>query len=461
MLTILDTLRGLQKAREHRFFDFNNFNVEEYEHFEQVENGDLNWVLDGKFVAFAGPHADREFSAGGYHTHRPDDYVPYFKKRNVTLVVRLNKSYYDAKRFTNHGIDHVDMYFLDGSNPPDHILARFLQRTEETPGAVAVHCKAGLGRTGTCIGCYMMKHYRVTAEETIGWLRIVRPGSVIGPQQQYLKDMQQRMWREGDIIRNKVQSTLPMVGSPSPSTREGSGSNSASTSRPGTSQSRDSAGTGGAGSFAPSTPQTSSRTGLTSAGGSASSRMSKLALSTPPLGGGSTASANILNSPGSPDRPSSRTSAPRITGASDPYGIASQGSSTKSSNGSVKYPTTADFRTPPVSPSAKTGTRETQHNTTLSSYFRGSSGSGKSSSSAAAAMASVSTPQDEKDGSQGDQLRQRRAMHMSASKSGAATPLDTAAPYSPSSSSNPAAMNSPGSPNRPRSRLGSLLGSWK
>lgn len=36
-LTILDTLRGLYKAREHRFFDFNNFDVEEYEHYEQVE----------------------------------------------------------------------------------------------------------------------------------------------------------------------------------------------------------------------------------------------------------------------------------------------------------------------------------------------------------------------------------------------------------------------------------------
>jgi len=53
-LTILDTLRGLLKAAQYKFFDFNNFNLAEYEHFEQVENGDLNWCVDNKFVMFAG-----------------------------------------------------------------------------------------------------------------------------------------------------------------------------------------------------------------------------------------------------------------------------------------------------------------------------------------------------------------------------------------------------------------------
>ena len=81
-----------------------------------------------------------------YGSFTPDDYVPYFKKKKVSLVVRLNKKYYDAKRFTAHGIDHIELYFLDGSNPPDHILAKFLQAAEATPGAVAVHCKAGLGK---------------------------------------------------------------------------------------------------------------------------------------------------------------------------------------------------------------------------------------------------------------------------------------------------------------------------
>ena len=30
---------------------------------------------------------------------------------------------------------------------------------------------AGLGRTGTLIACYMMKHYKFTAAECIAWIR--------------------------------------------------------------------------------------------------------------------------------------------------------------------------------------------------------------------------------------------------------------------------------------------------
>ena len=47
----------------------------------------------------------------------------------------------------------------------------FLQLCENEKGAIAVHCKAGLGRTGTNIAAYMMKHYQYTARETIAWCR--------------------------------------------------------------------------------------------------------------------------------------------------------------------------------------------------------------------------------------------------------------------------------------------------
>lgn len=53
----------------------------------QVENGDLNWLVDGKFLAFAGPHSRSEMTKEGYRTLTPRNYIPYFKKHNVTLVV--------------------------------------------------------------------------------------------------------------------------------------------------------------------------------------------------------------------------------------------------------------------------------------------------------------------------------------------------------------------------------------
>lgn len=209
-LTVLDCIRGLAKARAYGFFDFSSFDLKEYRFYEQVENGDLNWILYGKIVAFAGPERVRRVSPSGHYALTPSDLIPYFKKRNIGLVVRLNEKRYDERDFVTAGIDFCDSVYPDGSCPPMSTLRKVVAAFESVPSdkGFAVHCKAGLGRTGTMIGAYLMKHYRLTAAEAIGWMRICRPGMVIGPQQQFLEDIEQRMWHEGSVMTEKPARSL-------------------------------------------------------------------------------------------------------------------------------------------------------------------------------------------------------------------------------------------------------------
>jgi cell division cycle 14 len=66
----------------------------EYQYYEKVENGDLNWIIPGKFIAFSTP-VDNAPSQD--FTFSPDYYVPIFKKLGISMVVRLNTKEYDAE----------------------------------------------------------------------------------------------------------------------------------------------------------------------------------------------------------------------------------------------------------------------------------------------------------------------------------------------------------------------------
>ncbi len=66
---------------------------------------------------------------------------------------------------------------------------------------------AGLGRTGTLIALWMMKHHGLRADQCIGWLRIVRPGSVIGPQQAFLKACEKAKWDGNKLVLPQEQAS--------------------------------------------------------------------------------------------------------------------------------------------------------------------------------------------------------------------------------------------------------------
>ncbi|XP_063833713.1 dual specificity protein phosphatase CDC14AB-like isoform X1 [Ostrinia nubilalis] len=198
-ISLIDCLNAIKKARDLGFFNFQDFNYEEYDRLDKIQGGDLNWIVPAKFLAFIGPV---DCSVSLYHP--PEMYIDYFLENDVKIVIRLNKRLYDGNVFNNAGITHYDLFFPDGSCPPRNILFKFLQISEESDCAIAVHCKAGLGRTGSLIGCYLIKHYRMTSHEAIGWMRICRPGSVIGHQQGWLEQLEPWLIKQGNVYRKRT-----------------------------------------------------------------------------------------------------------------------------------------------------------------------------------------------------------------------------------------------------------------
>jgi cell division cycle 14 len=194
--------------------------------FERVDMGDFNWITPD-FLAFASPQhtpvhnispASAEWAAlpktvAEVQRHktlpRPfQNVLTHFHDRNIGLVVRLNSQLYSASYFTALGMQHIDMIFDDGTCPPLALVRKFVNMAHETitkkGKGIAVHCKAGLGRTGCLIGAYLLYRHNWTANELISYMRFMRPGMVVGPQQHWLHLHQhefRRWWYEDTMVK--------------------------------------------------------------------------------------------------------------------------------------------------------------------------------------------------------------------------------------------------------------------
>ena len=77
-----------------KWYDPDTFNLADYQHYEKVENGDMNWIIPKKFLALSTPV---DSSQSQDMTYTPDYYVPIFKKLGITAVFRLNNKEYDRE----------------------------------------------------------------------------------------------------------------------------------------------------------------------------------------------------------------------------------------------------------------------------------------------------------------------------------------------------------------------------
>lgn len=194
--------------------------------------GDFNWITPS-FVAFASPQHQptypiapsdplyaslpRSISAVKANRELPQPFrnvLSHFTERGVGLVVRLNSELYSPSYFTALGIKHLDMIFDDGTCPPLSLVRKFINLAHEMitvkRKGIAVHCKAGLGRTGCLIGAYLIYRYGFTANEMIAFMRFMRPGMVVGPQQHWLHLNQGtfREWWFEDTMREKIVASM-------------------------------------------------------------------------------------------------------------------------------------------------------------------------------------------------------------------------------------------------------------
>ncbi|RVX70920.1 Tyrosine-protein phosphatase cdcA [Exophiala mesophila] len=231
ILNIQDVVYGVWRAKEENLCQLKEFNLEEYERYERVDMGDFNWVSP-QFVAFASPQSEPvapiPITSPAYATlpscipeiksariGQPfKNVLTHFVQKDVGLVVRLNSELYCPTYFTALGIQHIDMIFEDGTCPALPVVRKFIKLAHDMIAknkSIAVHCKAGLGRTGCLIGAYLIYRHGFTANEVIAFMRFMRPGMVVGPQQHWLhlNQNQFREWYLEDQWKLKMELAKP------------------------------------------------------------------------------------------------------------------------------------------------------------------------------------------------------------------------------------------------------------
>lgn len=148
-----------------------------------VDEGDRSWIVPGKLLATSCPCSDASDALS------LERLLPLLRADGVNTLISLNFDiHYDRKVCSSFGIRQVELPFEDGGNPPDHVTQRFFDIMRSPGSVVALHCKAGLGRTGTLAAMYLAVDHSFSAREAIAWCRLCRPGCVIGPQQHFLEE---------------------------------------------------------------------------------------------------------------------------------------------------------------------------------------------------------------------------------------------------------------------------------
>lgn len=135
--------------------------------------------------------ADGSFMKSDAEQMAEECFVEFLRRCGVGRVVRLNFQA-ETKRaqtyeevFHPAGLTFGNFEFTDGKTPSEELLAKILEdlstwehRCGGQGPVVALHCKAGLGRTGVVAAAFATSLFNISGPAFHGWIRMCRPGTI-------------------------------------------------------------------------------------------------------------------------------------------------------------------------------------------------------------------------------------------------------------------------------------------
>ena len=150
------------------------------------KNSPLWWVVPGVLAGMPMPyvHQERRLNRGGPLNAYPDD-LPELYSAGIRAVVSLLNIPFDDSVFKSAGFAYLSLPIPDGAPPTMEQAIKFMQfviAQRSAQRAVAVHCQAGIGRTGTMIASYLITQGD-DAKTAIRRVRAVNSSAIETPRQ--------------------------------------------------------------------------------------------------------------------------------------------------------------------------------------------------------------------------------------------------------------------------------------
>lgn len=149
----------------------------------------FHWIIPGRLAGCAEPGVVADV---GYD-------LSLLRQVGVTYLVTLTEKDLDKVKLQEHQLRNIHLPIFDREAPTigqAYMLVRHMQRLLDKGEVLAVHCKAGIGRTGTILAAWLIREGGMSAATAIERLRRINPAYVqTETQEAFLREF------EDDIVK--------------------------------------------------------------------------------------------------------------------------------------------------------------------------------------------------------------------------------------------------------------------